>query len=463
MKYLMFSLLASFGFISQVNSQEPSNEVVQGVSDAYIYGFPLVLMDITKNVLTDSPKATLTHGPINQFVNSRTFPTPTFKDVVSPNADTLYSQAWIDVSKEPVILTVPDMGDRYYLFPLLDAWTNVFFSPGTRTTGNGKGSFAIIGPNWEGTLPSGIKEVKAPTNTIWLIGRIQTNGPSDYAAVNKLQDDFKLTPLSAWNTNYTPPTDVSVTSGVDAKTPPIVQLLLLEGVPFFKRFAELLKTTPIPAEDAEYVKQFSKFGLIPGQDFDPSKLTSAQIETINESVRKTQILIKKEWDDHPFAVNENGWGVILKGVGNYGTNYKLRAAVAYGGLGANLPQDAVYPVTNLDSAGLPLNGNFRYVVHFDKGELPPVNAFWSITMYNNEHFFVPNSINRYAIGSHDQLKFNADGSLDIYIQEASPGSEREANWLPAPKESYNLIFRLYYPKKEVLDGTWKPPFVKKVS
>lgn len=456
-------ILSAFFFVSAfMNAYSTTSFSEEDVVNAYIYGFPVVLMDITKDVLTDTSTATESKVPINQFLYKKTFPDPSFTEVVSPNADTLYSQAWLDVSKEPMILSVPDMGDRYYLFPMLDQWTNVFFSPGTRTTGNGKGDFAITSPHWQGTLPSGVQAIKSPTDVVWIIGRIQTNGVSDYSAVNRLQVQFKLTPLSAWGAHYTPPASVPVNKGIDGNTPPIQQVLKMEGTEFFKKLALQLKKTPLPSADKEYAKSFSKFGLVPGNDFDTSTLSSQQIQELNTAAKKAQRLIEEEWNQHPFAEVENGWGVMIKDIGNYGTHYKLRAAVAFGGLGANLPEDAIYPFTNVDSQGQPLSGKFQYVVHFDKDQLPPVGAFWSLTMYNEHHFFVKNPINRYAIGDRDVLKFNPDGSLDIYLQNLPPSSSKEANWLPAPAGGFNLLLRLYEPKKEALNGTWKPPVVKRL-
>jgi hypothetical protein len=458
MKYIILSAFLCLSSIMNVYSTTlfPEDEVVNG----YVYGFPLVLMDVTKDVLTDTPSLTEKKAPLNQFLYKKTFPDPTFTEVVSPNADTLYSQAWLDVRKEPMILSVPEMGNRYYLFPMLDEWTNVFFSPGTRTTGNGKGNFAITSSHWKGVLPEGVQTIKAPTDIVWVIGRIQTNGPADYSAVNKLQEQFKLTPLSAWGTNYTPPSTVPINPNTDGITPPINQVLKMDGIEFFNKLAVLLKKTSTPPSDKDYVKQFSKFGLVPGNDFNASALSSQQIQDLNAAVKKAQNQIKQEWDQHPFAVTENGWGMI-KDIGNYGTNYKVRAAVAFGGLGANLPEDAIYPVTNVDNKGQLLSGKFHYIVHFDKDKMPPVGAFWSLTMYNDRHFFNENPINRYAIGDRDQLKFNSDGSLDIYLQNLPPSNLKEVNWLPAPAGNFNLLLRLYAPKKEALNGTWKPPEVKR--
>src|SRR5262245_16146842 len=196
--------------------------------DAYVFGYPLVLMDITRSVMTAVPKVEERKAPINQFLHLGTFPDPTFTDVVSPNADTLYSTASIDLTNEPIILSVPEMGNRYYLMQMMDAWTNVFASPGTRTTGNGKGDFAIVGPGWKGQLPQGVKEIKSPTNMVWMIGRTQTNGKGDYDAVHAIQKQYALTPLSAWGKNYQAPESVPVERGIDTKTPPVEQVARMD-------------------------------------------------------------------------------------------------------------------------------------------------------------------------------------------------------------------------------------------
>jgi hypothetical protein len=418
------------------------------IEDAYEYGFPLVIMDATKNT---------SKSPLNQFDYIRKFPDASFTEVVSPNADTLYSSAWLDLSKEPIILSIPEMGDRYFLFPVLDQWTNVIFSPGSRTTGSGKQNYAFTAPKWSGNLPSDVKQVRVPTDFAWIIGRIKTDGPSDYAAVNKLQDGFKLTPLSAWGTDYTPPAAASATK---SDTAPIAQVFNMDGAAYFKKLAEILKTTPIPAKDTDYVKAFADIGLVPGQDFN-DKLVPAS--DLNEAVNDAKDEIKQDWNKPDFATLENGWAIALKGLGNYGTDYEERAAVAYGGLGANLPADAVYPAARTDDQGRPLSGENTYLIHFDKSQIPPVNGFWSLTMYNDKQFFVENPLNRYAIGDRNKLKFNEDGSLDLYVQHESPGTDKESNWLPSPKEGFNLILRLYWPKENVLNGEWKPPKIQKTN
>lgn len=463
MWYFASVFLAVFALLGSPKSLTADNTQEKAIMDAYTYGYPLVVMDITKDVMTNTPTVTITRGPLNQLVNVRTFPDPEFHDVVSPNADTLYTSAWLDLSKEPLIFSVPNMEDRYYLFQMLDQWTNVFAAPGTRTTGQNAQLFLITGPRWDGTVPEGFNQLKSPTNFVWMIGRIATSGPSDYAAVNKLQDQIKLVPLSSWGKDYTPPKDVPIREGINASMPPPEQVEKMDGVAFFNKFANLLKETPIPSQDRDYVKQFAVFGLVPGQDFDVNKLSQEQIATINEASKKALDKIVNGWKTGSLMDNENGWSVLLKNIGNFGDHYDIRASVAFGGIGVNLPQDAVYPFTHTDSGGEPLIGTNKYVIHFNKDEIPPVKGFWSITLYNNQQYFVPNSLNRYAIGSKDKLSYNSDGSLDIYIQNESPGIDKEANWLPAPKDGFNLILRLYAPEEKILNGAWKPPEVKKIS
>jgi hypothetical protein len=455
----ILGLLCASG-CSTLSSEKQAAGVYQDAVDAYIYGYPLVLMQTTKDVMTATPTLTLTKAPINQFLHIREFPTPRFTDVVSPNADTLYSTAWLDLSKEPIILTVPDVGERYYLMPLLSEWTNVFASLGTRTTGNKAASFAIIGPDWKGSLPEGVAEILSPTSIVWIIGRTETKGPHDYEAVNQIQDQYRLIPLSGWGKGYTPPKYVPLNKNVDVKIPPVEQVSRLDALAFFSKLSELLKTTPPTLADHPILAKLARIGIVPGQDFDASKLTPEDKSEIERAVADAREKIQNEWKEKPFARKVNNWSILEKPVGNYGTDYVIRAVVAYGGLGANLPQDAIYPATNVDADGNPLTGKNKYVIHFDKDELPYVQGFWSVTMYNDRQFFVENPINRYAIGDRDALKYNSDGSLDIFIQNEPPSKEEQANWLPAPKGPFNLIMRLYWPDQEILDGAWAPPPVE---
>jgi hypothetical protein len=446
------------------SSTGASSEARAMAEQAYVYGYPLLLMDFSKARLTNVPHP-LASGlaPLDQFGNAKAFPDATFTDVVSPNADTLYSSGWLDLKNEPIVLSVPDTHGRYYLMPMLDAWTNVFASPGKRTTGTGKGDFAITGPQWSGNLPSGLKQIKAPTDTVWIIGRTQTNGKSDYAAVNAIQAQYKLTPLSAWGKPYSPPREVPTNSAIDMKITPVDQVAAMDATAYFNRLAALMADNPPAAVDAPMVAKLASIGVVPGQPFDINKNGADAAKAIGDGVNSGKAKVT-DLGSHPAnSVVKNGWMSKTTEIGTYGTQYDARAGVALVGLGANLPNDAVYPLTRVDADGNPLNGSNKYVVHFDKGQAPPVNAFWSLTMYNDKQGFVANPLNRYAIGDRDKLKVNPDGSLDIYLQRESPGKAKESNWLPADAGSFNVILRMYWPKDAVLNGTWTSPGIKKVG
>lgn len=435
-------------------------ELDEIAKEAYIYGYPLVSMELTRQVMTNTALPGDSKAPMGQFFNSRTYPNASFKDVTTPNADTLYSFAWLDLGKEPYILHIPDMKGRYYLFPMLDGWTNVFQDPGSRTTGEAEQLYAITGPAWNGTLPEGVKEYRAPTNLVWVLGRTYSSGtPEDLKQVNELQNQYTLTPLSAYGKPYTLPKGI-VNPKIDSMTAVKTQVNRLDGNAFFKLLATLLKNNPPAVDDAPTIERMKKIGIIPGEDFDQRRLSQeAQIAILKAPKAGLEQIMAYE----PMATTHvNGWNMTLK-TGDYGTDYLGRALVAVIGLGANLPQDAIYPYTKVDSEENPLTGKAKYVLHFPKGSLPPVNGFWSLTMYNDQFFFVDNPLNRYNINKRDNFKLNEDGSLDIYIQNNSPGAEKEANWLPAPKDTFILMLRLYWPKESVLRGTWQPPAVQKIS
>ena len=444
-----------------IRQAQAEDETYSIARDAYFYAYPIVSMDMTMRQATNVPDANTLNmrAPVNQFAHARSYPRADEKDVVRFNFDTLYSMAWLDLSKEPIILSVPDTGGRYYLLPMLDMWSDVFAVVGSRTTGTKAGNFAIVPTGWNGTLPAGVTSIAAPTPAIWILGRTQTNGPADYAAVNKVQDGYKLTPLSQWGKDYIPPKNQPVNPQVDNQTPPLVQVNQLDGVAMLKRLADLLMMYPPHPNDNPILFRMKRLGIEVGKPLDTRKLTAEQVATINKAA-------KDALQEMPVAMRAagafvNGWNIGVENMGTYGTSYKRRAFVALGGLGCNLPEDAVYPTAFVDGQGRPLSGASKYVLHFDKGQLPPANAFWSITMYDKEGFQVPNPIDRFAIGSHDRLRFNDDGSLDIYVQTQSPGKDKESNWLPAPKGDFEPSMRLYSPRPEALDLIWSPPpFVK---
>ena len=458
-------LVAFLGLTCPVTAQSaPKHQAYEIAREVYQYAYPIVLMDTTMRQSTAVPNARSVVGraPINQFAYFRTYPAADAKDVVRFNFDTLYSFAWVDLTEGPIILSVPDTGGRYYLVPSLDMWSDVFSSMGSRTTGTAAGNFAYVPPGWRGELPAGVQRIEAPTSMIWLMGRVQTNGPADYANVHKVQDGLKLTPLDQWGKSYAPPATSPVDANVDTRTPPLVQVGKMTGVELFTAFAELLRKFPPHPNDYPILFRMRTIGLEPGKSWDSSKFDPATIDAINSAA-------KDSMEDMIAAIKSagdrvNGWNITVENIGTYGTSYRRRAFVALGGLGANLPADAIYPTAFLDSEGKPLDGAGKYVLHFDKGRTPPSGAFWSVTMYDHQGFQVPNPINRFAIGDRDKLKFNEDGSLDIYIQNESPGADKESNWLPAPKSgAIGPTMRIYAPKREALDGTWVPPPFKRVQ
>jgi hypothetical protein len=429
--------------------------------EAYIYGFPLIMMDLTKDAATAVPSAGEITAPVNQFAVMTQYPDASFRAVVRTGLDTLFATAWADLAKEPLVLSVPETNGRYYVIALFDLWSNVFASIGKRNTGTGAANFLIAGPDWQGTPPADVKQVfRSPTRIVWVNGQMQANGPEDYDVVNALQKQYKLTPLSAWGRPYTPPAEVPVASGVDTKTPPAAQVQKMDAGAYFGRLARLMKDNPPAPADGAMVEKLKKIGIEPGKDFDISKIdadTTKGLQRAMGAFEKLQEGVKK-------LKTENGWIVIPKDFADYGTDYETRAGIALIGLGGIRPQDVVYPTAFMDGGNKPLDGGNRYVLHFDKGQTPPTNATWSLSMYDPQGYYVPNAINRYNLAMWMPLKINADGSLDIYIQASSPGADKEANWLPAPaKGPFSLTVRNYWPKKVVLDGTYTVPPVKKVQ
>ena len=430
-------------------------------TDAYIYGYSLVTTEMTRRIMTNVAQPEAPRAPMGQLMRMREYPTAAFRDVTAPNADTLYTNGFVDVKDEPVVLTLPDAHDRYYLFPMLSGWTDVFQVPGKRTTGTGPQTYAITGPNWKGTLPPGVTEYKSPTAIVWLLGRIYCDGtPQDYAAVHALQDQISLVPLSSYGKPYTPPAG-KVDPSIDMKTPVRDQVNNLSTEAYFNLLATLLKDNPPAEADKPMVEKMARLGIVPGEKFDMSKLDPA-VAAVLQSVPK--VGFDKIMGHYSALDTVNGWQFTTK-TGTYGTDYLQRALITAIGLGANLPQDAVYPTSKVDAAGQPYSGANKYVMRFPKGHLPPVDGFWSLTMYDSAYFFVNNPLNRYSISPRQDLKQNPDGSTDLYIQKDSPGKDKESNWLPAPAGDFILMLRMYWPQEtdpSIINGTWTIPAAKKV-
>ena len=446
----------------QTGSPGPATAAPVGAAEArkiaeqaYTFAYPLVVMEMTRRANTQggSPRF------VNHFVNALAFPDDRFRQVIRPNADTLYSSSWLDLTNEPVLLHVPDTKGRYYLMQFMDAWTETIASPGKRTTGTGEGWFAIVGPGWKGKLPDKVQRIDSPTTTVWLIGRTQTNGPADYDFVHTIQQGYQLARLSAYPAGEPPVavTDLAQLQAGSSAPPPPVQVAHMSAPEFFTLAAQLLAKNPPHPEDAPMMRQLGKIGIVAGQPFPATHLSPEELKAVEEGAQTAANAINN-FDRSKLANGKTGW--TLPGhYGRYGTNYAVRALTARYFLGILPSEDAVYLSSTRDSIGDPLQGSKSYTVHFAKGELPPVRAFWSLTLYDDQGYFAANPVKRFAIGDRDALKFNADGSLDLYIQHDSPGPDKESNWLPAPAAGFgfNLALRMYWPEPAAISGDWTPP------
>lgn len=461
MKYWsLFLLIAVAGCSSHKNKDKEEEKIsyTDTLMEAYEFGFPLVLMDVTREMTTNvaSPDPEKIQAPINQLVHASRFPDANFKDVVSPNVDTLYSTAWLDLAKEPMILELPNTKGRYSLFPVLDAWSNVYFSPGKRTTGTHAQKYIIVGPRWMGDLPQGYEVVRAPTDLNWIIGRIQTNSKKDgQTVVKSFQQKMKLYPMSFIGKVYQPPKH-EVKKMV--KMAPIERVFNMSTEEYFNRLNNLMVTNPPTAEDMKTVTKFERFGIAPGATF----TLQAPNEKEQQALRYLPLMVNTHMDQSFGEIGKwsRGW-LLMKDLGEYGTNYHKRAIIAQAGLGANLDVDALYPMAFQDNTSEKLVGPKRYTLHFSKEAIPKVHGFWSLTIYGADNFLVKNPINRFALGDRNKLNYNQDGSLDIYLQPESPGREYESNWLPTPqKGEFHVAMRIYWPTEEFLKSDWSLPGIE---
>jgi hypothetical protein len=450
-------LLGAFVATSATWADTPTATEQRAIArEAYLFLYPLVTMDVTRLVaLNSDPKVSGIGAPPNTFNHIRTFPPADMRQVVRPNFDTLYSSAWLDLTRGPVVVSAPDTGDRFYLLPMIDMWTDVFAVPGTRTTGNRAGNFLVALQGWQGRVPEGMTRIDAPTPYVWIIGRTQTNGPADYAAVHRVQDGYRITPLSDWGRDPKPQA-WKVDPTVNLETEPLLQVNAMPIQAFFEYGAGLMKLHPPHATDWPIMQRMRRIGLEPGH-FDASKVDLAEISSV-----PAEVLAEIKARRQGVAQNVNGWRMMTDG-GVWGTAYFRRATTALGGLGANLPEDAMYPSTTQDEHGEPLAGGSRYRLRFEKDRLPPAGAFWSLTLYDTDGFQVANALNRFALGDRDALHRGEDGSIELYVQHESPGTDKESNWLPAPPSGpFTLTIRLYAPEPEVLSGQWAPPTVRRL-
>ena len=423
---------------------------------AYVYGFPLIMMDLTREAARAEAVGEIT-APPNRFSVMTHYPDASFRAVTRTGLDTLFAVAWADLDHEPLVLSVPDTDGRYYVIALFDMWSNVFASIGKRTTGTKAANFLIAGPGWKGTPPAGIaKTYHSPTRFVWVNGQMQADGPPACAAVSDLQKQYKLTPLSAWGQPWRPPAERPMPASVDP-TPPLARVRDMDAGAFYGRLARLLKDNPPAPADSKMASTLRALGITAGRDFDIGSVSPHIAKGLQRSMGTFRILqkaLKK-------LKTKNGWIVIPDNFANYGTDFKTRAGIAMIGLGGIWREDVLYPTAFVDGDGKTLDGTNRYLLHFDKGQTPPTNATWSVSMYDPDGYYVPNPINRYNLAPWMPLTFGPDGSLDIYIQAESPGDKKKSNWLPSPTNGpFSLTVRIFWPTDTVLDGTYALPPVQ---
>jgi hypothetical protein len=482
-------ILSSVGYVISTTQSASTNQTIGGITiptttgsptpaearqiaaAAYVYGYPLVFMDVWKDHQTAVPSPDLARGvaPINQLVRQYQAQSTAATGVSAsyPSVDFSGILAWLNLTKEPMVLSVPASNGRYYVVQMEDAWMNDFSSLGSRTTGNESGAFALVGPGWNGTLPSNVTKHQAPTNTVWIAMRAQQNGPADLPAAAAFLDNVTLTPLSAWGTNYTPPINVPVNPSVNGTvlTAPASAALVANMTPdvFYSRMATLMGGNPPHSADTPVIDQIARIDIVPGMPFNWNDLNTTIQDAITHGYQDGIAQVNAAAANWPGVPVVNGW-LIPYNAGDYGTNYTLRAGMALSSPVYNLPQDALYSQSKTNATGVPYSGTNNYVMHFASNSTPPVNALWSVTLYDNQGRLVPNSINRYEISPHiGNLTYNPDGSLDIYIQNASPGANKESNWLPAPSGAFEFVLRQYWPQESALNGSWVPPAVQTVG
>lgn len=437
------------------STRNPMELTLQALGEAagqsYVYGYPLVLMDETRRDAVQ-----MGGFAVNRLGHVRTLPDAGFTAVVRPNVDTLYSIAWLDLSAGPLVLEIPAMDGRYWLFQGLDAWTNVFADPGVRTLGDGRVSVLFAGPDFEGEAPEGMTLYRSPTQLAWLLGRIEVGADTALQATHRLQDAVLLYPYRAMPGGH----GVSLTRlDRDEETPaPPERVEALDPQAFFNRLGELMERTPPAPGDEQAMATMRPLGAGPGERVDWSDYGILAVQAMLRGVNVARDRLAEG------PSQRAGWVIPEPHIGRYGQDYAYRAGVALYGLGANLPEDAVYPAARTDADGAPLRGGEVYRIRFAPEALPPVNAFWSVTLYDDAGYFIENAQGRYALTSRDDLVADEDGGLTLDIHAGPPEPGREANWLPAPRSgTFTLLARLYWPQEAVLTGEWSMPLVGRIE
>jgi len=447
-----------------------TDPMTKAAVDAYIYLYPLVVFGVSYEVLTNVAKPTWERlsAPLNQFMSVRE-DRPDNHGVILPSTDTLYTLAWVDVTKEPVVFEAPAIPNvpgtdhkRFMMYQFMDAWTNVYYSNGLQKGLTKKTNFIIVGPDFKDSLPDVPDSivVHATSNQSWLIVRTQVEGLHDLPNVHAVQDQYGLMPVSGYGKNYVQPTG-TVNPKIPSSPGPSPQANALNGEQFFTKAAEWFNKVPFPDADKAtgIEKVLSQVGIKYGQPYDYASLSAEQKKAMDVATAGVQGEFAKI-AANPAAIGDvrGGWVIPNQMIGKFGTDFVLRAAISFVGFGANLAADGFYPLLVQDSKGKVLDGGKKYTITFPKGQLPPAGAFWSVTNYQ-DHFLVPNKDGKYAVSNWMTPKAAADGSVTIYMQPTSPGADLEINWLPtsASIPTPTPLMRLYWPLAAALDGTWYPP------
>ncbi len=425
---------------------------VRLAAKGYVFGYPLVMTDLTRKSFTS------TIAPANRLVNMAEFPEADFRVFVRPNVDTLYTQAWLDMDSGPWVFEVPP-SPRYLVMQFLDAWSNVFASVGTRTTGDEGGRFLLAGPDWHGQVPEGMTLLRSSTRMNWLLGRIQTNGKSDYAAVHGIQAGLSLRSLDDWQQGRVVEA-LPFQLPEQPLTPPLFEMRKLTPKAFFGQLSQLMKDNPPAATDSTAVAELEQLGVQIGADR-PPQWNWLQEHAVAVGMWLAEHEMKKALERPEVLVN--GWRQAPMHIAAFGQDYGIRAVVAMIGFGANLAAEAIYPNANVDARGQVLQGGQRYRLHFAAGELPPARAFWSLTAYDADGYLIANPLHRYALGDRDALTYNPDGSLDLLLQSEAPGDQQRSNWLPTPRSGpFSVTARIYLPEQRMLDGQWRMPGIERL-
>jgi hypothetical protein len=430
--------------------------------DAFIYGYPLLLTELTRRARTNVTSPTRDgRAPVNQFGHTAIVSASPLDDTTPPDVDTLRSTLWYDVSREPIAVRVPDSGGRYYALWMRDMWTHLFAVAGTRNTGTATQIFMIVPPRWRGTPAPGAVVIQSPTLHGSIDVKVRVTGVSDLPNVQRFQRALSAVPLSKWGSPYEM-RGPAMTPSWDTRVPPRDQIDRLNAGEFLALFSKLTRLHPPAAADAAILARLERIGIVPG----------SYVET-DRAGADTRATLERAWQEARRRIAatppsdtglRNGWRMGTTATDFDAADYLHRAAMAYDGLSPIPVDDAISLTADADADGRELSSENRYVVHFDARQLPPVRGFWSLTMYDDRHRLAVNAVERYAIGDGDAPWLNADGSLDLYVQQHQPGPEPAANWLPAPRRGpFSMTLRLYWPARDAIEGRWGPPAVRRVS